>query len=394
MDTTPLKRLVSSFSCNYLTPKNSNKSAAKGKVRQNKSSQPNNKKQRSLNLGVIAKNTPLGSFQVQTGANFRTEVPAAYGQVDTLAGPQQSYDSQGNVRVKHREYLFDILSTTSPFLIQKVIIANPTVQESFPWLSGMANNFQKFCFERLCLHFVTQSPTSSPGSVMIVPIYDVDQDLPDTKSEALTFQDTTRSPSWQECCSLLPKSRLCGYKEYFTKIVQSDLKLSIPAKIAVATSGASDSSPITGEIWIEYDIKMSCPQRDTLGYDFFTLGPSHRTNLFPPPSEMVSTDSANSFNLGLRYLSNTISGLNSGRYYIAFQQSNDYPGDRFYTTTLSGASIVYEQYVPSPDVNTWNVIIVDVALGAVNPSILFTDTAGLVPDYTSTICTFQVIKVK
>ena len=278
-----------------MTNKKSNKRAARGPVRQNKSA----KKSKGFNLSVKAANTPVGSFNVQTGASFKTTVPSAYGQVDSLAGPSKSYDSQGNCRIKHREFIKDVFSTDPNYTQLFEFIANPTVGSCFPWLSGMSTNFQKFCFDKLCLHFVTQSPTTSPGSIMIVPIYDVDADIPATKAEALTFQDTVRSPAWQECCALLPKNRLCGYKEYFTKINQDDLKLSIPAKVLICSSGSSDSSPLTGEFWVEYDVKLSCPQRAMETFSLFDILPGQSTLFEGVPKGNFSIYDNN---LGVKFL--------------------------------------------------------------------------------------------
>lgn len=334
-------------------------------------------------------------MNVKGGASFRTSVPSAYGTVDSIAGPQQSYDSKGNVRIQHREYLFDVLSTSNNYDIQNIVIANPTVKESFPWLSGMAGNFQKFCFEKLCLHFVTQSPTSSPGSVMIVPIYDVDQNIPQDKSQALTFQDTTRSPAWQECCSLLPKSRLCTQKEYFTKIVQDDLKLSIPAKIMIATSGASDSSPITGEMWIEYDVKLSCPQRDASGgFDFLSVAPSNRPHVFPviqnsdnylvPPSIL---------GLGLSYSGTGISKLVSGRYNITLQTVTD-GGDRVFDFVYGpGVTQVYGSGGLS-STQSINWVVIDVANDGLSDHYLnINDTTGEVATFNNTSVYLQITKI-
>lgn len=337
-----------------------------------------------------AKNTPFGSYQLQTGANFRTEVPAAYGQVDTLAGPQQSYDSKGNVRIAHREYLFDILSTTPEYQIQEIVIANPTVQQSFPWLSGMAGNFQKFCFEKLCIHFVTQSPSSSPGSVMIVPIYDVDSSLPSTKNDALTFQDTTRSPAWQECCSLLPRSRLCGYKDYFTKIVQTDLKLSIPAKIVVATSGASDSSPITGEIWIEYDIRMSCPQRDAFGYEYIQVNPGPRISTFPFSFNVDTGAPQNNISLGLKFTTNSITGFALGQYNIYFQYSSDSVARSFTLGYSNGINHLFS-WNPGPSSQVvFYILIIDVPASAINPTVTITPSPA--SDFSDDNVFVEVIK--
>lgn len=216
--------------------------------------------------------------------NFKSQVPSAYGQVDSISGPTQSYDSKGNCRVKHREFVCDLFGASNPFTVLREFVANPTIVESFPWLSGMSGNFQKFCFEKLCLHYVTQSPTTTAGSIMIIPQYDVDSPIPKDKNEALTFQDSVRSPAWQECCAVLPKNRLCAYKEYFTKMDLSDLKLSIPAKLQIASSGTGDSSPLSGELWVEYDIRLSCPQRTPQSTDFL-MAPEGSTSGFFLASE-------------------------------------------------------------------------------------------------------------
>lgn len=282
-----------------------------------------NKLNKLLNLEVKANNTPFGSYNVKGGMSFKTSVPSAYGQVDSISGPEQLYDSKGNCRIRHREYLKDILSTEMDYQEMFTLTANPTIEESFPWLSGMASNFQKFCFEKLCVRYVTQSPTTSPGSVMIIPIYDVDEDNPPNKAEALVFQDTTRSPAWQECCSLLPKNRLCTYKEYFTKIEPSNQKQSIPAKIVIATSGGSDSGPITGEIWVEYDIKLSCPQKEKGLFDSFVVDTGVRTSIFPPnfdpnPNPGIGQQVA----LGLIYTGNSIGNIAPGSYFLDWMAYN------------------------------------------------------------------------
>lgn len=345
-----------------MTNKKTNQRAAKrGPVRQNKSAP----KSKGFNLSVKANNTPFGSYNVQTGASFKTSVPSAYGQVDTIAGPQKSYDSQGNCRIKHREFIKDLFSTDPDYSQLFEFIANPTIAACFPWLSGMSTNFQKFCFERLCLHYVTQSPTTSPGSMMIIPLYDIDGEIPATKSEALTFQDTVRSPAWQECCALLPKSRLCGYKEYFTKIVQDDLKLSVPAKVVIASSGNSDSSPSSGELWVEYDIKLSCPQRATetfslfdqpAGYDSWFEGISQNLfNIYDNNLGAVFTAPTNIANRGNQFFIS----LPTGNYLLNLQTETNIPSSdgEIVITNPSGSGVTNFSTVTSsanPNSVIWN----------------------------------------
>lgn len=214
----------------------------------------------SLNIGELS--VPgIGSVKNINGSlSLKSAPPSAYGTVDRTNGPIKSMDAKGNLRIKNREYIGDILSTDSAFLIHHTYNLNPTVASTFPWLASVAGSFQKFCFESLCFEYQTQSGTSTTGNIMMIPQYDVSDIPPASKSDALTFVDSVRGPAWQESCCVLPRSRLCGLSSYFTEIDVDDVKMSIPGKVHIATSNCSDSGPLTGEIWVSYDVKLMAPQ--------------------------------------------------------------------------------------------------------------------------------------
>jgi len=281
---------------------------------------------------------------VKGGLNFKTAVNAAYGSVDTISRPSINYSNDGNVYVIHREFLTDVTSSGSTdYAVLDTFIMNPANSNSFPWLSGIAPNFEKFCFEKLCLHFVTQSPTSSPGSVMIIPIYDVDAPIPATKSDALQLVDTVRSPAWQESCAMLPRDRLCNYKDYFVKIDPTDQKLSVPAKVTIAASGTSDSSPTTGEIWIEYAIRMKCPvSNTTLPTDLLVTQGANIAPIAHLFDQSIFTPGV--YNTGTTYNTNVIT-LNKGIYLLWMYFANSDAG-------LDAISLTYGVGVTAPQGNT------------------------------------------
>jgi hypothetical protein len=241
----------------------------------------NKAQNKSLSFDLDVKNTPIGSFRGGLSTTFKSQVPVAFGRSDSISGPQMIRGRDGSVRIVHREYLFDILSTSILFIVQQTITVNPTLAASFPWLSSVAGSFEKFCFNKLCFHYVTQSSTSTPGSMMIIPCYNVDDNPPATKADALQFKDSVRSPAWQESCCDLPEDRLCNYKEYYTQINPSDQKLSVPANVFICTSSGSDASPIQGEVWVEYDILLTCPQNSATGVDSFRTTSAPGTNFVP-----------------------------------------------------------------------------------------------------------------
>jgi hypothetical protein len=318
-----------------LIAKNQNQRAAKGTVSQNKSargkkplsSQKKSKRsaraKKQLNFNLGAKNTPFGTYSGSGSLSFKTQAPVAFGQSDSISAPQMVYGKDGRVRITHREYLFDVLSTNVAFQVLATIVGNPSLVASFPWLATVALNFEKFCFNRLCYHYVTQSSTSAPGSVMMVPCYNPDLNPPATKQDALAFQDCVRSPAWQESCCNLPEDRLCTYRDYYVSIATNEAKLSIPVQTFVCTSGNSGAGPTQGEIWVEYDIELSCPIQNPTGLDHFfnnLNAASEFASLLPLPR---FSDFAPNAYLTAGAIYNSVGGVNTatlqpGRYLLTY----------------------------------------------------------------------------
>jgi hypothetical protein len=299
---------------------NRNQRAATGPVSQKKSARNrrrrNRQKRKSLEGTFEAMNTPFGNYNLGGKASFKSSVPVAFGRSDSITGPSMQYGSDGSVRIVNREYVTDVISTASGYEVLNTFSANPTSSSAYPWLSTVANSFEKYCYDKLCFHFVTQSPTSAPGSVMLIPDYDVQTNPPSSKAEALSYKDSVRSPPWQESCCVLPKNRLCAYKEYYTQNTP-DQRLSNPANLYLATSGAIDSPPISGEIWVEYDIKLTCPKKSTMSFDEFGSNSSSFNHLFQGTFGLYPNDPnpSGSFNTGASYNQNTCSVLlNPGTY--------------------------------------------------------------------------------
>jgi len=115
---------------------------------------------------------------------------------------------------------------------------------------------------------------------MLIPDYDVDNNPPVTKMDALSYKDAVRCPAWQEACCNLPEDRLCNYKEYYVAINPQEQKLSVPANMFIGTSNNADAGPTSGEVWVEYDITLSCPTKSSIGSDIFASDASPPGSLF------------------------------------------------------------------------------------------------------------------
>jgi hypothetical protein len=71
------------------------------------------------------------------------------------AAPPRISNTSAGIRIKHREYLNDVNSTTLFNTLQYSL--QPGNEDTFPWLSGVASNFQQYKFHGLLVEFVSTS---------------------------------------------------------------------------------------------------------------------------------------------------------------------------------------------------------------------------------------------
>lgn len=160
---------------------------------------------------------------------------------------------------KKREFIADI-PPSEEFTVTKFEV-NPGLPITFPWLSGIAVNFEKYKVRKLRFVFETAESTFIGGTVIMAPEFDVTDSLPVTKSELLEYQYATRSPVWKSFSVDLKVKDIMNYPSYYTRSsTQVDKKLYDPLYWIVATDGII-SEALTGELWIEYEIEFMLPQK-------------------------------------------------------------------------------------------------------------------------------------
>lgn len=91
-------------------------------------------------------------------------------------GIPMMHNTGQSVTVRHKEFVCSIAGSTN-FTIQRTLTLNPGLAGTFPWLSGIAQNFQEFNIKGAVFHYVPTSGTavsstsSALGSVMIQTTY-------------------------------------------------------------------------------------------------------------------------------------------------------------------------------------------------------------------------------
>lgn len=179
--------------------------------------------------------------------------------------------SSGNaIRIKHREYLKEVVAAYSPpgEPVVESILVNPGLASTFPWLSAIANRYESYTFHKLCFHYMPNCSTATPGSVILSPDYDVSDALPDSLAALQSAPNSVRTSVWSEirmdCTPYLLQTLV---KERFvrsssTQVTGQDMRLYDAVQVFVATVNMSLATAI-GSLWIEYDVSLRTPSVDT-----------------------------------------------------------------------------------------------------------------------------------
>jgi len=196
-----------------------------------------------------------------------SEAPISMGFKSEFQAPQMSSRGQ-NTLVRHREYIADVPSSVL-FAVLSTYSINPGLALSFPWLSQVAQRFEKYRFRFLRYTFETIAPTTSVGSVMLVPDFDAEDAAPSTKAQALSYKSSVRSQVWERIALDVKKEDLSAVPQYYIRAGpltgSYDIKTYDVGNLFICSSGSANSNVI-GELWVEYDVELLAPtiQPDSL----------------------------------------------------------------------------------------------------------------------------------
>jgi len=207
----------------------------------------------------------LGYGDYQLKSNSLMSGISSSGRKSTLA-PTFSSDGRRGIRVADREYLGDIVSssTVGAFNLQSYRI-NPADPYTFPWLSVIANQFEEWEPHGLVFEFVSTSSDYSGGAsqalgtIISATDYDPVDSPPTTK---LVMENLDYSLS-EKCSNSMLHGVECDPKErptlsYYTaySAPSTDLRLHDHGNFFIASVGVPTASTTLGELWVSYDMSF------------------------------------------------------------------------------------------------------------------------------------------
>jgi hypothetical protein len=215
--------------------------------------------------------------QARLGADVGAGISRIFGQGDYVvrenslmgAGPPAFASLNTGIRIAHREYIRDVISSTS--FSNTTNIITPTNPTLFPWLSNIATNFEEFRIKGLIFYFNTtsgdaiSSTNNALGVVGMTTVYDpTDSDL-QSKREAEDYAgcvSSVPSRSFIHAVECKPSANVLGRYYIQTSSVTNpeDLKFYALGKLNLFTQGMQQANVTLGELWVSYDIEFYDPK--------------------------------------------------------------------------------------------------------------------------------------
>lgn len=184
--------------------------------------------------------------------------------------PEFANISNREVRIVHKEYIGDLYcGANGVFKIQNFKI-NPGSTISFPWLSGLSQNYQQYRINGMIFYFKStsanalNSTNTNLGQVLISTNYNVLAKSFENTSDMLNAEFSTSGKPSDDMVHMIE----CAPKETPIKELYirnssvpvneiSDDRLYDYCNIQVATVGMQSTSEImVGQLWISYDITL------------------------------------------------------------------------------------------------------------------------------------------
>lgn len=173
--------------------------------------------------------------------------------------PVARINGRGNVVViQHREYIADIIGSVGYTVLGFPI--NPGVGTTFPWLSILARNFEKYRFRRCTFCFESSVATTTAGVVLSAIDLDANDPAPPTKQIIMAYQGANRSNVWAEHCTNLPEMQPELYVRTATAPSGTDIKTYDAGNLWLATQGEVDNTTPIGELYVDYVVELHVPQ--------------------------------------------------------------------------------------------------------------------------------------
>lgn len=215
-------------------------------------------------------------------------------------------DETGDMVLSHREYISDVYGPSSTAFENTTYIINPGMQQTFPWLSQIASNFEEYELVKCVFMYrstvseSTSNTSGQAGSLILATNYNASQ---------APFSDKEIMMQYHGACSGKVTETIVHGVECDPAKVADNVKFVRTApvpygedqktydhgqfQIAIQNLPTAFQNQALGELWVEYTVRLSKPKFFTnrgLGIQrdiFLNTAPADASNFFPSDSATV-----------------------------------------------------------------------------------------------------------
>lgn len=179
--------------------------------------------------------------------------------------PMMNKAGEGAITVRHREYIGDVITGSANTFNLKSFAINPGQEQTFPWLSQIAANFEQYRIEGMIFEYrsmsadALNSTNTALGQVIMATDYNAANP---------SFGQKSEMENYDYGCSVKPSESMihpieCAraqtvLSELYTRAnaVPSgeDVRLFDLGNFQIATNGFQASNVNVGELWVSYQV--------------------------------------------------------------------------------------------------------------------------------------------
>lgn len=185
--------------------------------------------------------------------------PASKGVRMNMSNRPTMRASGGSIIVHHKELMGSVVTSSSTNTYQcDSYVVNPGKSATFPWLSTLAGNFEKYRIVKLAISYVSNQPTTVAGKIGIGIDYDSTDPLPADRQEFFSLTHHQECSVWDSITFNVPVQ---GGIKFVNSHTTTDSKLIDFGQLLVFSDQYATASTSVGDLIVEYIVELMDPQQ-------------------------------------------------------------------------------------------------------------------------------------
>lgn len=189
------------------------------------------------------------------------KAPVSVGTVIKMAAPKYSKTNHLGVTIDHKELIGPTISSNAGDIYYGYS-CNPGLDNTFPWLAGIAAQYEEYKFDYLKFHYITRVSTTQSGNVLGGFDSDAADPLPDREEDLASLANAVEGPAWRNMTFVVDKKFLQKWLYVRTAGLDNnqDIKTYDVGKFVLMLT-RDTSVQVWGKLWVEFRISFRAPQK-------------------------------------------------------------------------------------------------------------------------------------